>query len=103
MVNAQITSQWQRDLLLMEAIAIPFSFLYIVFPMHFLKSFAHAGVATVGLAAVAAAFMHVMGRWNWWAPKPLRWLHSRIGIDEEPRSLACGSGTERHSTISTTS
>jgi RND superfamily putative drug exporter len=26
--------------------------------------------------------MHVMGRWNWWAPKPLAWLHDRFGISE---------------------
>lgn len=23
------------------------------------------------------AFMHVMGRWNWWAPESLGWLHKR--------------------------
>ncbi len=28
------------------------------------------------------AFMHVAGEWNWWAPKPLVWLHTRIGISE---------------------
>ena len=28
--------------------------------------------------------MHVMGRWNWWAPKPLVWLHDRFGISEGP-------------------
>jgi RND superfamily putative drug exporter len=28
------------------------------------------------------AFMHVMGRWNWWAPRPLARLHDRIGISE---------------------
>jgi RND superfamily putative drug exporter len=28
------------------------------------------------------AFMHVLGRWNWWAPKPLVWLHGKIGISE---------------------
>ncbi|MCW2558286.1 MAG: mmpL protein [Mycobacterium sp.] len=59
--------------------------------------------ATLVRMVLVPAFMHVIGRWNWWAPKPLRWLHSRIGIDEEPRSLACGSGTERHSMISTAS
>jgi putative drug exporter of the RND superfamily len=26
--------------------------------------------------------MHVLGRWNWWAPKPLARLHERIGISE---------------------
>ncbi|WP_197382026.1 MMPL family transporter [Mycolicibacterium mengxianglii] len=28
------------------------------------------------------AFMHVLGRWNWWAPKPLVKLHQKIGISE---------------------
>ena len=28
------------------------------------------------------AFMHMAGQWNWWAPKPLVWLHSRIGVNE---------------------
>jgi hypothetical protein len=23
-----------------------------------------------------------MGEWNWWAPKPLRWLHKRLGFDD---------------------
>jgi RND superfamily putative drug exporter len=26
--------------------------------------------------------MHLLGRWNWWAPKPLARLHERIGISE---------------------
>jgi RND superfamily putative drug exporter len=28
------------------------------------------------------AFMRLAGDWNWWAPKPLRRLHDRIGISE---------------------
>jgi hypothetical protein len=28
------------------------------------------------------AFMRLAGRWNWWAPAPLRRLHDRIGISE---------------------
>jgi RND superfamily putative drug exporter len=28
------------------------------------------------------AFMHVMGRLNWWAPKPLERLHQRFTISE---------------------
>ncbi len=28
--------------------------------------------------------MKLMGRWNWWAPRPLRWLHDRIGLHEAP-------------------
>jgi len=28
------------------------------------------------------AFMHVLGRINWWAPKPLARLHERFGVSE---------------------
>ncbi|MEU4688138.1 MMPL family transporter [Actinoplanes sp. NPDC023714] len=28
------------------------------------------------------AFMRLLGRWNWWAPKPLRALHARLGLRE---------------------
>jgi RND superfamily putative drug exporter len=28
------------------------------------------------------AFMHVLGRVNWWAPKSLARLHDRIGLRE---------------------
>jgi len=27
-------------------------------------------------------FMHVLGTWCWWAPKPLVRLHERFGINE---------------------
>jgi RND superfamily putative drug exporter len=27
------------------------------------------------------ATMRLLGRWNWWAPRPLRTLHRRIGLD----------------------
>jgi RND superfamily putative drug exporter len=32
--------------------------------------------------------MRLLGRWNWWAPKPLRLLHERIGISEAEPSQA---------------
>jgi RND superfamily putative drug exporter len=38
--------------------------------------------ATLVRMVVVPAFMHVMGRWNWWAPKPLVWVHQRFGINE---------------------
>jgi RND superfamily putative drug exporter len=38
--------------------------------------------ATLVRMVVVPAFMHVMGRWNWWAPKPLVWVHERFGISE---------------------
>ena len=38
--------------------------------------------ATLVRMVLVPAFMHVLGRWNWWAPKPLVRLHERIGISE---------------------
>ncbi len=38
--------------------------------------------ATLVRMALMPAFMHVLGRWNWWAPQPLARLHERIGISE---------------------
>ena len=28
------------------------------------------------------SLMALLGKWNWWSPRPLRWLHQRIGISE---------------------
>ena len=28
--------------------------------------------------------MELLGKWNWWAPRPLRRLHARIGLSEGP-------------------
>ncbi|MDV3124296.1 MMPL family transporter [Mycobacterium sp. 21AC1] len=38
--------------------------------------------ATLVRMLLVPAFMHMMGRWNWWAPAPLARLHARIGISE---------------------
>jgi RND superfamily putative drug exporter len=38
--------------------------------------------ATLVRMVLVPAFMHVMGRWNWWAPKPLARIHDRLGISE---------------------
>ena len=43
--------------------------------------------ATLVRMLLVPAFMHVLGRWNWWAPKPLARLHDRIGISESARRL----------------
>jgi RND superfamily putative drug exporter len=40
--------------------------------------------ATLVRMALLPAFMHVMGRWNWWAPAPLARLHERFGLSEGP-------------------
>jgi RND superfamily putative drug exporter len=38
--------------------------------------------ATLVRMVLVPAFMHLVGGWNWWAPKPLVALHQRIGISE---------------------
>jgi RND superfamily putative drug exporter len=38
--------------------------------------------ATLVRGLLVPAFMRLAGRANWWAPRPLRWLHKRIGIRE---------------------
>ncbi|MGJ6126549.1 MMPL family transporter [Mycolicibacterium sp. Y3] len=38
--------------------------------------------ATLVRMMLVPAFMQVMGRWNWWAPKPLARLHDRFGFTD---------------------
>ena len=42
--------------------------------------------ATIIRALLVPALMALLGRWNWWAPAPLRRLHARIGVSEAPPS-----------------
>ena len=52
--------------------------------------------ATLVRILLVPAFMHVLGRANWWAPKPMVRLHARFGISEasapEPTEAAMKSG-----------
>jgi RND superfamily putative drug exporter len=54
--------------------------------------------ATLVRMMLVPAFMHVLGRWNWWAPKPLARLHERFGIsesaEEDPPPTAAQPSTE---------
>jgi RND superfamily putative drug exporter len=34
-------------------------------------------------ALLVPATMRLMGDYNWWAPRPLKWLWERIGFQEE--------------------
>jgi len=36
--------------------------------------------ATVVRALLVPSLMALLGRWNWWAPEPLRRLHARLGL-----------------------
>ncbi|MCV7415159.1 MMPL family transporter [Mycolicibacterium litorale] len=38
--------------------------------------------ATLVRMVLVPAFMRVLGRWNWWSPKPLARVHGRFGISE---------------------
>ncbi len=49
--------------------------------------------ATLVRMALVPAFMHLLGRWNWWAPKPLAKLHERIGISESGDDPALAAAT----------
>ena len=51
--------------------------------------------ATLVRMVLVPAFMHVLGRWNWWAPAPLARLHEQIGISESAASAALKSAGQR--------
>jgi RND superfamily putative drug exporter len=38
--------------------------------------------ATIVRSLVVPAVMRLLGDLNWWAPKPLRWLHGRLGLSD---------------------
>ncbi|GAA1026820.1 MMPL family transporter [Amycolatopsis albidoflavus] len=46
--------------------------------------------ATIVRCLLVPATMTLMGKWNWWAPGPLRRLHARFGLSEhdDPRQLS---------------
>jgi RND superfamily putative drug exporter len=38
--------------------------------------------ASIVRALLVPSLMELLGKWNWWAPRPLRQLHARIGLSE---------------------
>jgi RND superfamily putative drug exporter len=61
--------------------------------------------ATLVRILLVPAFMHILGRANWWAPKPMARLHSRFGISEASTRAHRGSpkkttGSVRHPDLS---
>jgi uncharacterized membrane protein YdfJ with MMPL/SSD domain len=38
--------------------------------------------ATIVRALLVPSLMEMLGKWNWWAPAPLRRLHDRLGLSE---------------------
>jgi RND superfamily putative drug exporter len=46
--------------------------------------------ASVIRALLVPSLMELLGRWNWWAPPPLRRLHNRVGLSEGSPAVAVG-------------
>jgi RND superfamily putative drug exporter len=40
--------------------------------------------ATIVRAFLVPSLMALLGSWNWWSPRPLRWLYNRAGLSERP-------------------
>ena len=36
--------------------------------------------ATIVRALLVPSLMALLGKWNWWAPRPLRRIHARFGF-----------------------
>jgi RND superfamily putative drug exporter len=44
--------------------------------------------ASIVRALLVPSLMELLGSWNWWAPRPLRRLHERVGLrDSSPRAV----------------
>jgi len=44
--------------------------------------------ASIIRALLVPSLMELLGKWNWWAPRPLRRLHARIGLGEAGPALS---------------
>ena len=44
--------------------------------------------ATIVRAFLVPSLMALLGSWNWWAPRPLRWLYNRAGVSEGTPTVA---------------
>ena len=44
--------------------------------------------ASIIRALLVPALMRLLGQWNWWAPRPLRRLHERLGFSEPSETIA---------------
>jgi RND superfamily putative drug exporter len=38
--------------------------------------------ATIIRAFLVPSLMALLGKWNWWAPRPLKRFHERLGLGE---------------------
>jgi RND superfamily putative drug exporter len=49
--------------------------------------------ASIIRALLVPSLMELLGKWNWWAPGPLRRLHARIGVSEGGDQAGLASST----------
>jgi RND superfamily putative drug exporter len=47
-------------------------------------------ITSLALVLLVPAIMRLLGRANWWAPRPLRRLYARYGISDEIRAERAG-------------
>jgi uncharacterized membrane protein YdfJ with MMPL/SSD domain len=50
--------------------------------------------ASIVRALLVPSLMELLGKWNWWAPAPLRRLHERFGISEHADPVAVAGSEE---------
>ena len=43
--------------------------------------------ASIVRALLVPALMRLLGEWNWWAPRPLKRLHERLGLAEPAHAV----------------
>jgi uncharacterized membrane protein YdfJ with MMPL/SSD domain len=57
---------------------------FVTSEMTFIKALALAVLidATIVRALLVPSLMEMLGKCNWWAPKPLRRIHARLGLSE---------------------
>ena len=51
--------------------------------------------ASIIRALLVPSLMELLGKWNWWAPAPLRRLHERFGISEAETGPELGVGSSQ--------
>jgi RND superfamily putative drug exporter len=49
--------------------------------------------ASIIRALLVPSLMELLGKWNWWAPRPLRRLHERVGMNDGSRPVGAPSPT----------
>ena len=69
-------------LLVVVFLAVGSADVYVMKQVAFGQAVAVAIDATIVRALLVPALMRMLGRWNWWAPGPLRRLHRRLGLEE---------------------